>query len=164
MIRPLRQLHRRAFIALGIFLPIAFVVGIVARNPVPAVRELPPSLSAAPIVFESVVGKRADLFVKSPIEIQLLREQKDAGRFAVKFSAPRDFIKPDLIVYRVAGNPHIADRIPDNAMLLGTFHSAALPVTDEMANANGVLVLYSLADNQVVDVTKPFRFYGTPEP
>jgi hypothetical protein len=156
MIRPLRQCHRYLLVVLSVFLPAALVVGLAARRPVPVASELPPSLTAIPTVSESVVWKRTDLFTKAPVEVQLLNEQEGMGPFAIHFSAPGDFIKPDLIVYWIAGDPGIIDTLPGNAVLLGAFHSSALPVSDEMAKTNGVLVLYSLADNEVVDISKPF--------
>ena len=158
MIRPLRQRHRRMVIALGIFLPVAFVVGVAARKSVPTVAELPAALVATPQKFESVEWERVDLFAKSPVEVRLLREQKDAGRFAIAFSAAKDFVKPDLIVYWVAGNQSTTDTFPANAILLGSFSATALPLSDEVSKSNGALILYSLADNEIVAASKPVRF------
>ena len=155
MIRPLRQRHRRMFIALGIFLPVAFVVGISARKTVPTATVLPAALIATPQQFAAVKWERADLFAKSPVQVRLLREQRDAGRFAIALSAANGFVKPDLIVYWVEGNPKITGALPANAILLGTFAATILPLSDEVANSSGVLILYSLADNEIVDVSKP---------
>ena len=161
MIYPLRQRHRRIVIALGIFLPIVFVIGIAARKPAPTVAKLPAGLTATSQQFDAVEWKRADLFAKTPIEVYLLREQKSSGRFGIEFSAAKEFVKPDLIVYWVAGNPNMTDTLPDNAILLGAFSSTALPLSDEVAKSNGVLVLYSLADNEIADVSKPIQFNGS---
>jgi hypothetical protein len=155
MIRPLRQRHRQIFVALGVFLPLAFAVGIAARKPVPAVAELPPALTPAPPPVADLVWRRGDLFSKAPVEVRLLRE-KDSGRFAVQFSAATGFLKPDLMVYWVAGSTGRTNSLPDNAVLLGEFDSSALP-WPAAAAARGVLVLYSLADNEMVDVSKPFN-------
>ena len=54
---------------------------------------------------------------RRPLQVYLLREQKSSGRFGIEFSAAKDFVKPDLIVYWVAGNPNITDALPDNAIL-----------------------------------------------
>jgi len=155
MIHSLRQRHRRIVLVLGVFLPIAFVMGVAARKPAPTVAKLPAALTATSQQFEAVEWKRADLFAKTPIEVHLLREQKSSGRFGIKFSAAQDFVKPDLIVYWVAGNPDMTDTLPDNAILLGSFSSATLPLPDEVAKSNGEFVLFSLADNQIVDVSQP---------
>lgn len=155
MIRPLRQRHRRMVIVLGVFLPIAFAVGIAARKPVPDMTSLPKELVASPQQFAVAEWERAGLFTKTPIQVRLLRESAGTGRFAVEFSAAKDFVKPDLIVYWLAGSPNITDTLPDNARLLGAFNSSALPLPQEATQSDGVIVLYSLADNEVVDVSKP---------
>ena len=164
MIRPLRQQHRGTFIALGIVLPIAFVVGIAARKPVPMVAELPAALVAASKKFAVVEWERADLFAKSPVQVRLWREQKDSGQFAVEFSAAKDFVQPDLIVYWVAGNFSVTDTLPAKAILLGSFSAAALPLADEIAKSDGALILYSLAHGEIVDVSKPIQFSHSSEP
>jgi hypothetical protein len=158
MIRPLRQRHRRIIIALGILLPVAFAVGIAARKPVPPANELPDALTSAPQSFENLEWGRADLFAKSPVQVRLLRGNNDAGRFAVAFSAANDFVKPDLLVYWVAGNSGITNTLPDNAILLGAFTSQPLPLPDDAAKSGGRLLFYSLADNKIVDMSQPIRF------
>lgn len=154
MIRPLRQRHRHMVIALGILLPVAFAVGIAARKPVPVVSELPAALTGAPQKFAAVVWERGDLFTKTPVHVRLLRGQGGVGRFGIGLSAAKDFVKPDLIVYWVAGNPVVTDGPPADAILLGTF-GATLPLPDESAKSSGSLILFSLADNEIVDVSKP---------
>ena len=157
MIRPLRQRHRRMVIVLGVLLPVAFAVGIAARKPVPGMISLPKELVASPQTFAVTEWERTDLFIKTPMQVRLLRESAGTGRFAVEFSAAKDFVKPDLIVYWVAGNPNLTDKLPDNARLLGAFNSSvALPVSPDAAPGSGVLVLYSLADQEIVEVSKPF--------
>jgi hypothetical protein len=157
MIRPLRQRHRRMVIVLGVLLPVAFAVGIAARKPVPRMISLPKELVASPQTFAVTEWERADLFTKAPIQVRLLRERAGAGRFAVEFTAAKDFVKPDLIVYWIAGNPNITDKLPDNARLLGAFNSSvALSLSPDAATGGGVLVLYSLADQEIVEVSKPF--------
>ncbi len=156
MIRPLRQRHRHIVIVLELFLPLAFAAGIVARKPLVTVKELPPALAPAPQPVADLVWKYRDLFSNAPVKVRLLRE-KDPGRFAVQFSAPAGFLKPDLIVYWVAGKAQLAGALPANATLLGSFSAISLPLPAEAAKSNGLLVLYSLADNEIVDVSKPFN-------
>ena len=157
MIRPLRKRHRQMVMVLGVFLPVALAVGIAARKPVPGMTSLPKELFASPQQFAVTEWERTDLFTKTPMQVRLLRESAGAGRFAVEFSAVKDFVKPDLIVYWVAGNPKITDTLPDNARLLGAFNSSlALPLSPDTAPGSGVLILYSLADQEIVEVSKPF--------
>jgi len=105
MIRPLRQRHYQTFVAIGFFLPVVFALGLVARKPFPTMDSLPEVLSAPTQKFLVSEWARTDLFVKSPIQVRLLRENLNPGSLAVAFSADQDyFIKPDLMVYWVAGN------------------------------------------------------------
>jgi hypothetical protein len=157
MIRPLRQRHRRTVVALGIFLPVAFAVGIALRNPVPIMARLPGNLAPSSPHIEALIWERAGLFAKTPVLIRLCREQKDAGLFAIGLTAPGNFIKPDLLVYWAAAGTSLADALPANAILLGAFGTTALPLPDEAMNGGGSLILYSLADNEIVDVSKPIR-------
>jgi len=156
MIRPLRQRHHLMVIALGVLIPIAFALGIVERKPVPSMESLPASLVTMPQKFEETEWERADIFVKSPIKVRLLREQGKSGRVAVEFSAPTEFVKPDLMVYWVAGNSNLSATLPEAAQLLGAFStSSALALPENLTIQNGALLLYSLADNEIVEVSKP---------
>ena len=157
MIAALRQRHRRMFAVLGMLVPIAFGLGIAARRPVPSVQALPAELAQTRGEFNTTVWERNDLFAKSPVATRLLREGK-TGRFGVTLTAGSDFLKPDLIVYWVAGNPAVTNSLPDDARLLGTFGTAALALPADATTTDGKLVLYSLADNEIVDVSKPTRF------
>ena len=156
MIRPLRQRHRRMVIVLGVLLPVAFAVGIAARKPVPGMTSLPKELITSPRTFAVTEWERTDLFTKTPIQVRLLRESAGAGRFAVELSAMKDFVKPDLIVYWVTGSPNVTDTLPDNARLLGVFNSSvALSLPPDAVSGSGVILLFSLADQEVVEVSKP---------
>jgi hypothetical protein len=157
MIRPLRQRHRRMVIVLGVFLPVAFAVGIAARKSVPGMTSLPMELVASPQEFAVTKWERPDLFTKTPIRVRLLRESAGAGHFAVEFSAAKNFVKPDLIVYWVAVGTKITDTLPDDAFLVGlSSSSAALALPLEAGSASGVLMLYSLADHVIVETSKSF--------
>ena len=157
MIRPLRQRHRRMFAALGVLLPLAFAVGIAARKPVPSVASLPKGLAASQDKFTATRWERRDLFGKSPIRVRLLRGE-GADHIAIALSADKDFVKPDLIVYWVTGNPTVADKLPESATLLGAFTATTLVLPANAANENGSLILFSLANQEIVDVSKPTRF------
>ncbi len=157
MIRPLRQRHRRIVIALGIFLPVAFAIGIAARRPIPVAGELPSSLAIAMQPFEKIEWQRTDLFEKSKIQVRLSREHSGAGKFAVSFTAATDFVKPDLLVYWSAGNQNLTNALPDDAILLGAFNSLQLSLPEIAKKSDGTLVLFSLADNEIVDVSRPIQ-------
>jgi len=156
MIRPLRQRHRHIVMVLGVFLPIVFAAGITARKSVPTMITLPKELFSSPQAFANTEWERTDLFANPPMQVRLLRERASAGRFAVEFFAAKNFVKPDLLVYWVAGNTNITNRLPDDALLLGVFDSsAALQLPSNITADSGVLVHYSLADQMVIEVSKP---------
>jgi hypothetical protein len=121
---------------------------------------LPGGLSAPVDTFPVCEWERNDLFVKSPIQVRLVREKRDSGALAVRFSTAKGyFIQPDLMVYWSAGQPTFNNKLPGPAKLLGGFNSGTLPLPGEAAATNGVLVLYSLADNEIVDVSKLIQFH-----
>lgn len=155
MIRPLRIRHRRIFTVLGVVLPVAFGLGIAARKPVPLMSAVPGNLQAASRAPGPLVWERADLFKKAPVQVRLLRE---GGRLAVACVATDDFAKPDLLVYWSQGDAPVTNHLPGNAVLLGAFSSSALPVPEAAERASGVLVLFSLADQEVVAISQPLRF------
>lgn len=157
MIRPLRQHHRRLFTTLGLLLPVALIVGVAARKAVPSVAALPAGLGTSSQHFTSTEWVRDDLFGKTSIQARLLRESTSAGRFVVSLVGPKDFAKPDLIVYWVAGVSSNSTDVPDGARLLGAFGAGALMLPAEILSDEGALVLFSLADQEVVDVSKPLR-------
>jgi hypothetical protein len=154
MILPLRQRHRRMTIALGIILPVAFVAGIALRKPMPLRTET--NWRTELLEAEILTWERSDLFPKVPVRVRWFQ---GPAWYRVGFSADRRFAKPDLLVYWVGGNPTIGETLSANARLLGPFNpSLPLQLPRDAATAGGVLVLYSLADNEIVDASKPMRF------
>ena len=154
MILPLRQRHRRVFAVLGVLLPIAFGVGIAARKTMPLRTETNwvTELREA----EKLAWERSDLFTKVPVGVRLLH---GPAWYRVGFSVGRGFAKPDLLVYWVAGNPTIGETLPADARLLGAFDALrSLQLPEDASATGGALVLYSLADNEIVDASKPTRF------
>jgi hypothetical protein len=66
-------------------------------------------------------------------------------------------------VYWVAGTLGSTNKLPDNSQLLGAFiPSVALALPANATTQTGVLVLYSLADNEMVDVSGPVQFNNPP--
>jgi hypothetical protein len=157
MIRPLRQRHRRIVIALGVTLPVVFSIGIAARRPVPSMASLPRELRTFSRGSAATVWERADLFAKAPIQARLLRVSGTSRRFALELSGPGDFVKPDLIVYWVAGSSKVTEALPSNALLLGTFSLAVFTLPANKPSEDGSLVLYSLGNNEIEAVSKPLR-------
>lgn len=157
MILSLRQRHRRIFAVLGVMLPLLIVVGIVMRPTVPEVETLPPDLSPQPVTFTATGYERDDLFDKSPVRARLYRDH-ESGTFALGLTASKEFLKPDLLVYWSHSRPATGDTLPPEAQLLGAFVSAALILPPEASTTDGQLTLFSLANQEIVDVSKPTRF------
>jgi hypothetical protein len=156
MILQLRQRHRRVFAILGVLLPLAFAFGITARRTVPHVATLPVELAAK----HSFVGTHEELdrvFEQSPVRVRLWREQ-GTGRLAVGFTSANDFLIPDLMAYWSAAQVTTNDNLPPDARLLGAARAGPLVLPAEASASDGILILFSLANQEIVDVSKPTRF------
>lgn len=155
MIRPLRQYHRHTFVALAMLLPGAFALSITARRVVPENAPLPVALAATSHPFDRTLWTRPGLFSHAGIQVQLRHAAADTGKLAVIFSAPANFVQPDLLVYWTPGNSTDRERLPADAVLLGSFNAVVLPLPGVVGSAAGRLILYSLAHGEVVDVSQP---------
>lgn len=156
MILSLRQRHRRMFAVIGCLVPIAFVVSIAARKPVPSVTQLPPALTAQEGESGATVWERADLFAKAGVNVRLNRTA--SGNFTITCAAKGDFAKPDLIVYWATGVATNVEALPDSATLLGSFSAGALRLPVNATEREGALILFSLADQEIAAVSQPVRF------
>ncbi len=157
MIRPLRICHRRIFMVLGLLLPIAFGLGIAARNQVPVAANLPAALNTPARPFVASDWEQTDIFTNAPVYAHTLRPTV-RGHRAISLSAEPGFVKPDLLVYWAPAQSGAADKLPANAVLLGAFNLPELTLPADAAKTDGVVILYSLADGEVVAVSRPVRF------
>lgn len=144
--------------ALSVVVPAAFAWGLATRreDPVPATPG--PHLSGGSL-NQVQLWSRDDLWESKAVRTRLLRDGADTGRFAVELIAKDEIAGPDLLVYLVPGERTLQDPLPDNAFLLGSFDPstpAALALPVEAAQQPAVLVLYSLANQEVVAVSRPF--------
>ena len=154
MIRPLRQRHRAMVCTLGILLPVAFAVGLVARRPVPVVASLPPGLAAQAEDFGQVVWTKADLWPGQSIVTTLRRDAANSVVVELMFY---DLAKPDVLVYWAAGKERDIEGLPDNARLLGALSNRTpLPIPADTRGNVGRFILYSLADHEIVGASKSF--------
>jgi len=152
MIRPLRERHRLMVCTLGALLPIAFIAGIAARKPVPVAVDVPPGFAGKPNDFSKVVWTKTDLWPGQRIITSLRRGA--AASLAVELMF-RDLVKPDVLVYWAAGKDAAGEGLPDNARLLGALASCTpLPLPTDVPGEAGRFVLYSLADQEVVAMSK----------
>jgi hypothetical protein len=148
MIRPLRQRHRVMVCMLGVVLPVAFAVGLVARKPVPMAPTVSAGLTGQGTDFDQAVWTKVDLWPRQQIITSLRREP--AGSVAVELMF-RHLAKPDVLVYWAAGPKTAAEELPDSARLLGALaNRSPLPIPADVRGESGRFLLYSLADHEVV--------------
>jgi len=144
-------------LALGAFLPAAFVFGIASRNPVPLLTASPNHLAYQP---GQTVAKwmREDLWQNSQLRTRLLTDSTQST-LALEVTASEPIVKPDVLLYWIPGNPEIQEILPNDAILLGAWLQdpvRPLNVPPAIKGSQGKLVLYSLADHEIVNSTKPF--------
>ena len=152
MIRPLRIHHRRVFAVLGLVLPVTFALGIAARKPAPVSRAQPDFLGAQQAQPARQLWRRDDLFTNAPVQVVL---QGVDGRLAIACSATADFVKPDLLVYWSVRAVRPEDSLPLDSVLLGAFGTRSFALPEGAGWRAGCLVLFSLANQEVVAVSKP---------
>ena len=144
MIQSLRSVHRRASLGLALVLPTVLVVGLMARRPL---------LRAHPKTHNSEarqpIRQSDHLWTKHAIHSVFLRDASDPTSVQVVLESLDDLFAPDPLVYwsrELSGS----DRLPTNAVLLGTFENGK-PLRLRESNAKGFLILYSLAQQSIVD-------------
>lgn len=155
MTRPLRQRHRKVVLTLSVFLPAAFVLGIASRRVAPLISIAPTDALYQKADSYKSVWVRDDLWEKSPLRTRLLSDSTTSN-LALEVTAKDPIIRPDVLMYWVQGTPKINDSLPSEAILLGSWtqdSANALAVPRAAKIAEGKLLLYSLADHEIVNVT-----------
>lgn len=154
MTRSLRQRHRRIVCTLAVVLPVAFAAGLLARRPVPMAASAPPGLLEPSGRLDSVAWRKEHLWPGHRIITTLRRDP--AGAASVELE-PGDLAKPDVLAYWVGGGNSVGTGLPDNARLLGALSSLLpLRIPADARAETGRLMLYSLADQEVVAVSRAF--------
>jgi hypothetical protein len=158
MIRPLRQRHRVMVLTLAVLLPAGFVLGIATRKSVPTVPALPTPLASEAHRFHSALWAREDLWPRHPIRTRLLADESGA-QLAVELAPKEAIVLPDVLVYWVPGETAVRNTLPDSAFLLGTLSAnppRPLPLPPDASRRQGALILYSLADQEIVETSRLF--------
>lgn len=140
--------------ALGVLLPIAFIAGIAARQPAPVAATVASELSGIAHDYGAVFLTDTDLWPDHRIITSLRRNA--SGSVAAEFIL-QDLVKPDVLVYWVAGPETAGERLPDNARLIGPLaNGAPLSIPAAVLGESGRFILYSLADHEIVAVSRSF--------
>ena len=145
MIQPLCTYHRRMFMLLAIALPSVLVFGLRARQTI-FISALPEQDSDFKVISE----QNGD-WKNYSIQIRLLSKSSDPNTF-VQLLPQKEIVAPDVLVYW-AGNRPQANTLPRSSQLLGTLNSEAHYPLPANRPAKGALILYSLADRSILDVT-----------
>ena len=93
-----------------------------------------------------------------PLRTRLLSDPTHLN-LALEVTAADPVVRPDVLVYWVPGNPKMDDSLPGDAILLGAWtqdSANALDLPQAARAGKGKLMLYSLADHEIVNISKPF--------
>jgi hypothetical protein len=142
MIQPLRKMHRTIFFALGIALPVLFIVGLAWRHaPLPAVGTVEGKLAQRNGGTEFVLNRGSSKFT-----VRLL-ENKNGGPEREFLAIPDSgFVAADVFVYWSETQPGAF--LSANAKLLGKLGPGELYRIG--SGSGGYFVLYSVAQNEVL--------------
>ena len=157
MIRPLRQRHRMVVLALSALVPAAFVLGVTSRRSLPAVVSIRSAFGSQSAASYEPRWTRDELWEKQQLRTRLL-EDPTRSNLALEVTASEPIARPDVLLYWISGNPNVGDSVPNDAILLGTWiqeppKAIEIPQT---AKGDGRLILYSLADHEILNVSKAF--------
>jgi len=144
--------------ALGVFLPATFVLGIASRKPVPVVGSLPSALARQTPQVQASLWTREDLWERNPFRTRLLTDPAHSV-LAVEVAAKEPIVRADMLVYWVPGVRTIGDSLPNDVVLLGAWvqnSPSPLALPPAAKASQGRLILYSLADHEIVNVSKSF--------
>jgi len=138
MIQPLRQLHRRSFLVLGIALPVLFVDGIVSRQSLPK--------TAGDRTVAGELTPETEQTVQVNCFSVRLRTGRDREGMVLHISSRNALNEPDLLVY--ASPMESKGAVTENATFLGEYapgNSYRLP-----KDGAEFVVLYSLGHQEVL--------------
>lgn len=146
MIQPLRNAHRRAFLALALTLATILVVGLTARH-----RNTLVSVDRVDAPRRTGTPKVPLQWQKHSIDTYIYVNPSHEGVTEVVLNPQRPIDDPDLLLYWAAADAVAAD--VSQARLLGPFVPGkhySLPAGE----SRGELVLYSFAHREVIDSAK----------
>jgi hypothetical protein len=139
-------------------MPAAVAMGLSARRGVPVAEALPAGLAPQPGHFVRTTEAPDILFSKTSVRAQLLRDITDVSHYAIHFSVPENFVKPDMIVYWTDGDKTVSESLPNDARFLSVF-TADIELPNYVVRGTGRLVLYSLADDELLAVSEPIQIF-----
>ncbi len=154
MIRPLRIRHRAMMAVLAVVIPLVFVAGLMAREPIPVMEQLPEAVvSLAQPSLAHQILEADDLWTVAPITTRVFGDATPATHLAVELTPQASLKLPDVLVYWAPQQP--AGMLPGDSFLVSSLDGTetvrgALP--EAALRTDGFLILFSLARQEVIDV------------
>lgn len=146
MIQPLRDIHRRAFVALVLVLPAVLLIGLGARHP----RQGPIANATDVPGTRNVVRESSNLWQKHSIRSRFYcKPDRPLDMYVVLLPA-QELNEPDLLLYWATDAPQ-GNVLPGDAQLVGAFSTGRaflLPLNEKGA---GHFILFSPAHQAVFD-------------
>ena len=149
MIQPLRNVHRRAFVALALTLPAILLAGIEARHPGTSLSGRSPELPATAYLVRESNG----LWTQHSIATKFYGRSDIPKDIYVVLRPMQPLNEPDLLLYWATNAPQ-GNSLPSESLLVAPYaadEAFALPLERERA---GNLILFSLAHQIVVDFAR----------
>jgi hypothetical protein len=148
----LRQQHRIAVAALAVILPAALGSGLALRQPI--VLSQLQGLSLPPNTYGPISWTNYTLWPDKQIATYLRRGEARTVAVELAWST---FHEPDLLLYWVPGKKPQLASLPSEARFIGSVQpNKVLPLPLEIRGPTGMLVLYSLANHEVVAASSGF--------
>jgi hypothetical protein len=153
MIQPLRAVHRGAFVALALVLPMVLLIGLGARGP-----SLGPSAHAgdAPKIASdigNVVRESSNLWKKRSIQSRFYSKPDRPQDVYLVLQPAEELNEPDLLLYWATNLPQ-GDVLSADAQLVGAFSAGKAFLLPPGEKRSGHLVLFSLAHQTVFDIAR----------
>jgi hypothetical protein len=101
---------------------------------------------------------REDLWEKKPLRTRLLSDS-GTSNLALEIAATTPVVLPDILLYWTPATSKPDDSLPSDALLLGAWIQEPgnpVAVPQPAKAGQGRLILYSLADHEIVNISKPF--------
>ena len=155
MTRKLRNKHRLIVTSLAFLLPISVGTALAVRQPFAITRTLSPPLAAGVAEHGPIVWSRGDLWSGKKIFTSLRRDAMNHVSIDLMY---RDLPFADLLLYWVPGQAEKLEGLPATARFLGTiFRGVPLQIPADLRGEVGRLVIYGLADHEIVTHTSTFK-------
>jgi hypothetical protein len=149
MIQPLRAVHRRAFVALALVLPVILFIGLGARRP-----RLGPSTHATNVPDTgNMVRESSTLWQKHSIQSKFYRKPDRPLDTYVVLLPAEGLNEPDLLLFWATNAPQ-GNVLPEEAQLLGAFTTGKAFLLPLNGKGAGDLVLFSPAHQTVFDIAR----------